>query len=74
MTQEIDTIIETIKATDVKTGYRDVYWCWAINEPTISKTDQYGDIRCGECRDLVDDGNYKHTFVCHILKGNPATQ
>ena len=61
-------------------GFRDVYWCWAINEPSFllstgSQDPKEG--KCGTCECVVwfpnsfmESDDERHTFVCHILKNN----
>ncbi len=45
-------------------GFRDLYWCWIINEPGVAK----GDGTCSECGYNVRDLDDRHTFIAHIRK------
>jgi hypothetical protein len=49
-------------------GFRDLYWCWNLNEPEIfiytgENADQYSCPNCGP-----DPYEGQHTFIEHILK------
>lgn len=49
-------------------GFRDVYYCFLVNEPCFasyaSGRDKYD---CPKCHCELPDGNY-HVFICHINK------
>lgn len=59
---------KTVKSTtSLPKGFRDLYWCWVMNEPMII---EYKDDRaiCGVCGDWQLD--FGHTFIMHIRKPN----
>jgi len=45
-------------------GFRDLYWCWIINEPEIA----LGDGECPGCKCKVADVVDRHTFIAHVKK------
>jgi hypothetical protein len=64
-------------------GYRDVYWCWVVNEPGIihfTKSEKNPDMKltCACCGWVDTDGGgdgspsavflTEHSFVCHAKK------
>jgi hypothetical protein len=48
-------------------GFRDLYWCWIINEPeiVIGPNDSP---TCPSCGHSVMDLADSHTFIAHVLK------
>ncbi len=48
-------------------GYRDVYWCFPVNEPTLIEKGY-----CTCCAWKLKDEHFltEHKFVCHIRNGN----
>jgi hypothetical protein len=63
-----------------KDGYRDLYWCWVVNEPTLLSTDLEKRVMyCIVCKmkfdhDKLNPSNPKgmeylqHEFIGHIPK------
>lgn len=70
------------KITFESRGFRDVYWCWNLNEPFIISYRDENEVRkpfCENCnsillRALDDEENYSkndfvdHPFICFIHK------
>jgi hypothetical protein len=57
--------------SDIPTGFRDLYWCWHLNEPVII---EYRDKQsyCTNCHaDLLGDSE-EHTFIAHVYKPDVA--
>ncbi len=48
-------------------GYRDVYYCFLVNEPNFAFYPSEGKYECPDCHCELPDDNY-HVFVCHINK------
>jgi hypothetical protein len=48
---------------EAKGGFRDLYWCYIINEPTIVYTSR----EC-VCGNNVDDLNDRHVYIGHVVK------
>lgn len=56
-----------ITITYEATGYRDVLWCWFLNEPVViqyRKEQPY----CIACNSDPSETPEEHTFICHINK------
>lgn len=54
---------------DTPRGFRDVYWCWIVNEPGFMRYTDTGDVQhCGECGGPLLEMANEHTFVCHVRK------
>ena len=62
-----------IRVTSSPKGYRDVYWCWILNEPVILTRVQ-GVLHCDNCHLEVHDHEKDHTFICHIEKGKDKNE
>lgn len=45
-------------------GFRDLYWCWIINEPEIA----LGDGTCPGCKCSAVEVEDRHTFIGHVRK------
>lgn len=58
-------------------GYRDIIWCYMINEPAFIAFPDSGGAICPHCEWVIDEGEEpffftQHTFICHI--GKPKHQ
>jgi len=53
-----------VHVTGEAKGYRDVWWCWSVNEPVIVANDG-----CGHCGKERLNADPQHQFLCHIQKG-----
>lgn len=49
---------------EVPKGFRDLYWCWIINEPEIA----LGNGMCPGCRCNAVEVTDSHTFIGHVRK------
>jgi hypothetical protein len=51
-------------------GFRDVYWCWHINEPVVLEY-AGSDLLCRNCgtrASNLEDFEDEHMFIVHIRK------
>ena len=55
---------------DTARGFRDVWWCWIINEPEFPTYGGGPDGKhvCPGCGFAIEDLEDEHTFIAHILK------
>ena len=55
--------------SDTPKGFRDVYWCWLVNEPAFMVYAHDGETQlCGECGGPVTAMPETHTFCVHVTK------
>ncbi len=54
-------------------GFRDVYWCWIINEPGFIYGPKQDGRICPNCGNEIEGLSDEHTFIVSIKKPRGST-